>query len=82
MIIMIQSIESGLPMGGSVSSAYKCQFNGSIVSFPAPEIWNSDTEHKSKFFVLLVMHNKVVTADNMIKKQYPCNQFCPFCLCF
>jgi hypothetical protein len=62
----------------TVASAYKCQFNGFITSFPASDIWSSFTDHKNKFFACLVMqnkffaclvmHNKILTADNMLKK--------------
>jgi hypothetical protein len=52
----------------SVASAYKCQFTGSMSYFPALEIWRVKAEPKCKFFVWLGMHNKMLTADNMIKK--------------
>jgi hypothetical protein len=52
------------------------------VSFPAPDIWHAHAEHKSKFFGWLVLHNRVLTADNMLKKNWSCDQICSFCECF
>jgi hypothetical protein len=52
-----------------VSSAYECHFLGSMTNFPTPNIWKSFTEPRSKFYAWLVMHNRVLTTDNMIKKQ-------------
>jgi hypothetical protein len=51
----------------SVSSAYDCQFQGSIINFLAAHIWKAKTEPKSKFFTELVLHDKVLTSDNMAK---------------
>jgi hypothetical protein len=30
----------------------------------------------------LVMHDKLLTADNMLKRNWDCNQFCSVCYCF
>jgi hypothetical protein len=65
----------------TVASAYKCQFNGSMTTLPASDIWRSFTDHKSKFFAWLIMHNKILTVDNMFKKLWPCDPYCSFCLC-
>jgi hypothetical protein len=65
----------------SVASAYKCQFYGSMVSFPASNIWTSYTEHKCNFFAWLVLHNRVLTVENMLKKNWPYNQTCSLCFC-
>jgi hypothetical protein len=34
-----------------------------------------------KFFAWLVLHDRVLTAENMAKKKWPCNLFCTLCLC-
>jgi hypothetical protein len=52
----------------SAASAYDCQFIGVMVTFPAPVIWKSSSEPKIKFFAWLVMHNMVLTADNLMKR--------------
>jgi hypothetical protein len=33
------------------------------------------------FFAWLVLHNRVLTADNMIIKNWPCNPICSLCSC-
>jgi hypothetical protein len=55
----------------SAASTYECQFKGSLVYFPASDVWKASTEPKCKFFVWLVLHNKKLTADNMAKKTGP-----------
>jgi hypothetical protein len=65
----------------SMASAYNCQFHGVMSKFLAPAIWRSLCEPRSKFFSWLVMHNKVLTADNMLKKSWPCNPKCALCFC-
>jgi hypothetical protein len=65
-----------------VATAYDCQFHGSILTFLAPDVWRAFDEHKSKFFAWLVMHNTVLTIDNMMKRNWPCDHLCSFCQCF
>jgi hypothetical protein len=65
----------------SVASAYGCQFLGAMIKFPVADIWRATTEQKCKFFSCLVMHNRVLTADNLIKKNWPCDHLCSLCLC-
>jgi hypothetical protein len=66
----------------TVASAYERQFCGSIALFPAGIIWKAATESKCKFFVWLVLHDRVLTSHNLIKRNWPCNPDCPLCLCF
>jgi hypothetical protein len=65
----------------TVASAYECQFHGSFVKFPAMYIWKALAEPKSKFFTWLVLHDRVLTAENMAKKKWPCNPICSLCYC-
>jgi hypothetical protein len=65
----------------SVSSIYDCQFRGSIIHFSATSIWQETTEPKCRFFGWLVLHDRVLTANNMIKRNWPCNYNCFLCLC-
>jgi hypothetical protein len=51
-----------------VASAYACQFRGAITLFPAGMIWKDISEPKCKFFVWLTLHDRVLTAHNMIKR--------------
>jgi hypothetical protein len=43
-------------------------------------IWQAFAEPKCKFFAWLVMHDKVLTADNMLKRNWECNYNCSLCL--
>jgi hypothetical protein len=52
----------------TAASAYDCQFEGSMICFPTADVWKASTEPKCKLFVWLVLHNKILTADNMAKK--------------
>lgn len=64
----------------TVASAYNCQFNGALIRFPASSLWQVKAEPKCMFFAWLVMHDRVLTADNMMKKNWDCNPTCPLCL--
>jgi hypothetical protein len=65
----------------TVSSAYDYQFLGALTFFNAADIWKAYTEQKCKSFGWLIMHNRVLTADNMSKKIWPCNPLCSLCFC-
>jgi hypothetical protein len=52
----------------SAKSVYNCHFAGAMTHFPAKEIWKALSETKCISFVWLVMHNKVQSRDNLIKK--------------
>jgi hypothetical protein len=62
----------------SVALAYEYQFMGVVPHFPAKQIWQAKTEVKCKFFAWLLMHNRVLTVDNMIKRNWTCDPFAPF----
>jgi hypothetical protein len=66
----------------SVATAYECKFYGPILSFPTPQVWKAFTDHKSKFFAWLIMHNRILTTYNMMKRNWPCEQLCSLCHCF
>jgi hypothetical protein len=51
----------------SVASAYDIQFRGSFNPYPATPIWQAYAQPKCKFFVQLVMRNRILLVD-MIKK--------------
>jgi hypothetical protein len=36
---------------------------------------------KCKFFAWLILHNKPLTTDNVLKKNWDCNPICPLCYC-
>jgi hypothetical protein len=65
----------------SVHSAYAIQFQGSYSQFPATDIWQAMSEPKCKFFVWLAMHDRILIASNLEKRNWPCNHYCALCLC-
>jgi hypothetical protein len=65
----------------TTKSAYEIQLFGSFQPFKASLIWHAKTEHRHKLFAWLVDQEKAPTANNLIKKSWPCNAICPMCLC-
>ena len=63
----------------TASSAYAIQFQGSVCSYDAKAIWNARAEGKQKFFTWLAVQNKVLTANNLIKRGWPRNEICSLC---
>jgi hypothetical protein len=44
-------------------------------------IWQAQIESKCKFFVWVVMQDRVLTTNNMIERNWPCDYYCALCLC-
>jgi hypothetical protein len=65
----------------STASAYECQWWGSMVLYPAMPVWTAFSEPKCKFFTWLALHDKVLTANNLLKRNWECNYNCSLCLC-
>jgi hypothetical protein len=63
-----------------VSSAYECQILGAMTFFRDDDIWKACTEPKCKIFSWLVMHDRVLIADNMSRKNWPCDPRCSLSL--
>lgn len=64
-------VDGGWKLYGCISI---CLSVGATVYFPATNIWQARTEPKCQFFAWLAMHNKVLTADNMMKKNWSCDE--------
>jgi mannosylglycoprotein endo-beta-mannosidase len=60
-------------------SAYAVQFQGSYCSFNTKAIWSANVEGKHKVFAWLLVRNKILTADKLLARNWPCNPVC--CLC-
>jgi hypothetical protein len=60
-------------------SAYQAQFKGSYGSFKAKSIWRAPAEGKQKFFAWLLVQVKVLKADKLVVRYWPCNPICPLC---
>jgi hypothetical protein len=52
----------------TVASAYQCQFLGAFAKLPAHHIGKCLAEPKSRYFTWLVLHDKVLTTENMAKR--------------
>jgi len=63
----------------TAQSAYKAQFCGSYCTFDSHAIWKAKVEDKHRFFAWLLVQCKLLTADKLIKRNWPCNPICPLC---
>jgi len=63
----------------SSKSAYLAQFKGSYSAFKAKSIWKAHAEGKHKFFVWLLIQAKILTADKLSQRNWPCNPVCVLC---
>lgn len=63
----------------TAASAYNIQFAGSICPFPTAPFWQATTEPKCRFFAWLAARGKLQTADNLMKKNWPCDPNCALC---
>jgi hypothetical protein len=66
---------------GSYSSktAYAAYFEGSIKFGSWRRIWKTWAPPRCKFFIWLVFHSRVWTADLLAKRNLPHPEACPFC---
>lgn len=65
----------------TTTSAYQVQFYGSYPDFTASTLWQTRTEPKCRFFAWLAAHDRVQTADNLARKNWPHNPTCSLCYC-
>jgi hypothetical protein len=63
----------------SSRSAYRAQLAGSYCSFDALAIWKAKVESKHRFFAWLLVQRKILTADKLLARNWPCNPMCPLC---
>ena len=68
-----------LPIRYTAKSAYNTQFFGSYSQFKGKYIWKAEVEGKHKFFAWLLVQSKILTADNLVARQWPCNTVCSLC---
>lgn len=60
-------------------SAYEAQFRGSFTTFEPSNIWRAYTEAKHKFFAWLLIQNKIMTADNLMARNWDSHTICLLC---
>ena len=63
----------------TAKSAYNAQFFGSYTTSRGDYIWRAEVEGKHKFFTWLLVQSKILTADKLLARQWPCNPICPLC---
>jgi hypothetical protein len=62
------------------ASAYRLHFEGRILSAAPDMIWSPWAPAKCKFFLWLLLHNRLWCADRLQRRQLPNAYFCPLCL--
>ena len=63
----------------TAKSAYEAQFLGSYSPFRGEFIWQAEAEGKQRFFAWLLVQSKILTADDLVARQWPCNPICSLC---
>lgn len=63
----------------SAKSAYNMQFEGGIFSVFSKLVWKVWAPSKCKFFMWLLLQNRVWTADRLLQRQWPNSYFCQLC---
>jgi hypothetical protein len=63
----------------SAKSAYQAQFHGSYNTFDNKSIWSAKVEDKHHFFAWLLIQCKILTADKLTARNWPCSPQCPLC---
>ena len=60
----------------STKSEYLAQFRGSYTAILANSIWKAHAEGKLKFFAWPLVQAKILTADKLALRHWPCNPIC------
>lgn len=60
-------------------SAYHIQFKGSFSKLCIMPIWKARAEAKCRFFAWTLLHKKILTANNLIKRNWPNGPICKLC---
>lgn len=60
-------------------SAYQAQLQGIYSNIQGKVIWKAHAEGKIKFFAWLLIQQKILTADKMLLRNWPCSQTCVLC---
>jgi hypothetical protein len=63
----------------TASSAYSVQFQGSHPPFRSKKLWKARTEPKVKIFAWTMMHQKILTADNLEIRGMQHDPLCLLC---
>ncbi len=60
-------------------SAYLLQFQGIFATTDFAKIWSAPAEPKHRFLGWLILHQKTLTAQNLLQCHQPCDWICPLC---
>jgi hypothetical protein len=60
-------------------SAYLIQFEGSYSKLKLTPIWKAQAEPKCHFFPWTLLHKKILTANNLMKRNWPNDPTCKLC---
>jgi hypothetical protein len=63
----------------SAKSVYEAHFKSSYCTFNSRAIWRAKAEGKHRSFAWLLVQQKILTADKLIARNWPCDPVCPLC---
>jgi hypothetical protein len=63
----------------SAKSAYLMQFDGSLESIFPAKVWHVWAPSRCKFFIWLMLQNRIWTTDRLFLRGWPNQYFCPLC---
>jgi len=63
----------------TAKSAYLIQFQGTFSTLKLMPVWKAKAEHKCRFFAWKLLHKKILTANNLIKRNWPNDPICKLC---
>lgn len=63
----------------STKSAYQIQLEGSFSKLRLTPTWRAGAEPKCKFFAWTLLHKKILTANNLIQRNWANDSICKLC---
>jgi hypothetical protein len=54
-----------------IKSAYRIRFQGQLKKLSITPIWKARTEPKYRIFAWILLHRRILTADNLEKRGWP-----------
>ena len=63
----------------TTSSAYRIQSMGHFKKMSITPIWKAKAESKCKIFAWILLHRKILTADNLERRGWPHDPLCKLC---
>jgi hypothetical protein len=60
-------------------SAYRIQFEGTFSKLKILPIWKAKAEPKCRFFAWMLLHKKILIANNLMKWHWPNDPICKLC---